>query len=135
MKTIIIKVVNVLGTELCLVVQTEPSTLTVLDVAPYNAFSIVCTASVPVNVTVTKSFVWRRGSSRTGTIITPGRGTSITTLNSDNATSTSILTTNASTAGSHLYTCDVTVLSSLSSASTTVVVNGNSCINNQSLSF
>lgn len=115
--------------------QTEPSTVTLLDAAPYNAFTIVCTASVPVNVTLTKTFVWRRGSSHTGTIITPGNGTRIITLNSGSATSTSVLTANASTAGSFIYTCDVTVSSFLSSASTTVVVNGNSCLDIQSLSF
>ena len=115
--------------------QTEPSTVAVLDTAPYNGFNIVCTASAPVSVTVTKSFVWRMGSSRTGTLITPGNGTSIITLNSGSATSTSVLSTRASITGSFIYTCDVTVLSSLSSASTTVVVNGNSCVNIQSFSF
>ena len=114
--------------EIGLIVQTEPSTVTVLDTTPYNSFSIVCTASVPVSVTVTKSFVWRMGSSRTGTLITPGNSTSIITLNLGSATSTSVLSTRASAAGSFIYTCDVTVLSSLSSASTTVVVNGNSCM-------
>ena len=110
--------------ELGLIVQSEPLTVTVLDSTPYNIFSIVCTASVPTNVTATKLFVWRRGSSGTGTVLTPGEGTSITTLNPSNATSTSVLTTNASIPGSYLYTCDVTVSSSLSSASTTVIVNG-----------
>ena len=114
--------------ELGLIVQTEPSTVTVLDAAPYNTFSIVCTASVPANVTTTKSFVWRRGPSGTGTVLTSSEGTSITTLNLGSATSTSVLTTNASSPGSFVYTCDVTVLSSLSSAATTVVVNGMSII-------
>ena len=100
--------------------QTEPSTVTVLDAAPHNTFSIVCTASVPTNITTTKSFVWRRGPSGTGTVLTSG----VTTLNPGNATSTSVLTTNASTPGSYVYTCDVTVLTSLSTAATTVVVNG-----------
>ena len=104
--------------------QNEPSTVTVLDVAPYNTFSIVCTASVPANVTATKSFVWRRGPSGTGTVLTSSEGTSITTLNLGSATSTSVLTTNASSPGSFVYTCDVTVLSSVSSATTTVLVNG-----------
>ena len=111
-------------TELGLTVQTEPSTVSVLDAAPYNTFSIVCTASVPTNVTATKSFVWRRGSSGTGSVLTSNNNTRITTLNPTNATSTSVLTTNVSSAGTHLYTCDVNVSSSLSSATTTAIVNG-----------
>ena len=114
--------------ELGLIVQTEPSTVTVLDATPYNSFSIVCSASVPTNVTATKTFVWRRGPSGTGTVLSSSEGTTITTLNPGNALSTSVLTTNVSTPGSFTYTCDVTVLSSLSSAATTVVVNGMSII-------
>ena len=98
--------------------------MSVLDAAPYNTFSIVCTASVPTNVTATKSFVWRRGSSGTGSVLTFDNNTRITTLNPTNATSTSVLTTNVSSAGTYLYTCDVTVSSSLSSATTTAIVNG-----------
>ena len=104
--------------------QTEPSTLSVLDAMPYNTFSIVCTASVPTNVTGTKSFIWRRGVSGTGTTLTSDNNTRITTLNPGNATSTSVLTTNVTSAGTYLYTCDVNISSSLSSATTTVIVNG-----------
>lgn len=120
--------------ELGLIVQTEPTSVTVLDAAPYNTFSIVCTASLPANVTATKSFVWRLGPSGTGTVLTSSEDTSITTLNLGSATSTSVLTTNASSPGLSVYTCDVTVLSSLSSAATTVVVNGMSIIAVRSLS-
>ena len=110
--------------EIGLTVQTEPSTILVLDAMPYNTLSIVCTASIPTNIVATKSFVWRRGSSGAGTIITSDGNTRITTLNPGNPTSTSMLTANVSLAGTYLYTCDVTVLSSQSSATTTVIVNG-----------
>ena len=111
--------------------QTQPSTVTVLDATPFNTFSIVCTASVPANVSATKSFVWRRGPSGAGSVLMSSEGTSITTLNLGSATSTSVLTTNASSPGSFVYTCDVTVLSSLSSAASTVVVNGMSIVSHQ----
>ena len=111
-------------TELGLIVQVQPSMVTVLDSAPYNTFSIVCTATVPTNLTTVKRFTWRMGSSGSGTNLTSGDGTTITTLNLNNATSTSVLTTRVTTPGSFPYTCDVTVLSSLSSATATVTANG-----------
>ena len=107
-----------------LIVQVQPSMVSVLDVAPYNTFSIVCTASVPTNVTAIKRFEWRSGSSGSGTNLMSGAGTTITNLNVNNATSTSVLTTNANTSGSFLYTCDVSVLTSQSSATATIAVNG-----------
>ena len=103
-----------------LVVQVQPTTVSVLDPAPYNTFSIVCTAAVPTSVTAAKQFVWRVGS----TNLTSGAGVSITTLDLSNGTSTSVLTTNASAPGSFPYTCEVTVSSSQSSATATVTVNG-----------
>jgi hypothetical protein len=107
-----------------LIAQVQSPVTAVLDVAPYNTFSLVCTASVPTNVLVMKEFVWRSGSSGSGTVLTDGAGTTITTLNLNNATSTSVLTTNASVAGTFPYTCDVTVSSSVSSATAIVTVKG-----------
>ena len=111
---------NSLISALGLIVQVQPSVLTVLDVAPYNVFSIVCTATVPSNVTSTKQFVWRTGD----TNLMTDAGTAITSLYLNNATSTSVLTTNATISGTIPYTCDVTAISSQSSATATVIVNG-----------
>lgn len=111
-------------TELGLIVQVQPSTVTVLDAASYNTFSLVCTATVPANVTAMKQFVWRQGPSGSGTIITASAGTTISTVNLTNATSTSVLSTSITTPGTSSYTCDVMVLSSVSSATATVTVNG-----------
>ena len=103
----------------------EPSTITVLNTTSYNSFSIICTATIPANVTAVKSFVWRKGPSGTGIVLSNSdEGISITTLNVDEAVSTSVLTTNETTPGSYLYTCDVTVLSYPSSATANVIVNG-----------
>ena len=104
--------------------QVQPSVVTVLDVMPYNTFSIVCTATLPVNVTAMKQFAWYLGSSGSGTNLTSSTGTTITNLHLNNATSTSVLTTNASTPGSFFYTCVASVLSSQSSATATITVNG-----------
>ena len=105
--------------------EIEPSTVTVLNATSYNSFSIVCTATIPANISAMKSFVWRKGSSGTGTILSNSdEGVSITTLNPDEAISTSVLTTSETIPGSYLYTCDVTVLSYPSSATANVIVNG-----------
>ena len=106
-------------------VNIEPSTISILNAVLYNSFSIVCTATIPENVTAVKSFVWRKGSSGTGTVLSNSDiGISITTLNADEAVSTSVLTTSETIPGSYLYTCDVTVLSYPSSATANIVVNG-----------
>lgn len=104
--------------------EVQPSTVTVLDAAPYNRFSLVCTAVVPMNLTAMKQFVWRRGLSGSGMTLTASAETTITTLSLSYETSTSVLTTSVTTSGFLSYTCDVTVLSSLSSATATVTVNG-----------
>ena len=112
-------------TDLEFSVNIEPSTITVLNTTSYNSFSIICTATIPANVTAVKSFVWRKGPSGTGIVLSNSdEGISITTLNADEAVSTSVLTTNETTPGSYLYTCDVTVLSYPSSATANVIVNG-----------
>lgn len=99
----------------------RPLAITVLDV---DTFSLVCTATVPRSVTAPKEFVWRKGPSGNGTILTTGAGTAITSINVDDATSSSVLTVNATTQGSFSYSCDVTVQSSQSSTTATVAVNG-----------
>lgn len=106
-------------------VAVEPSTISVLNATSYNSFSIVCVATIPANITAMKSFVWRKGFSGTGTVLSNSdEGTSIVILNSDEARSTSVLTTSESIPGSYFYTCDVTVLSYPSSATANVIVNG-----------
>ena len=117
---------HALTSALGLLVQVQPSVVTVLDTVPYNTFSLVCTAAVPASVSAvnSKQFVWRRGSVGSGTNLTADAGTTITDLNLSNATSTSVLTTNTSTPGSYTYSCDVTVSSSQSSATATVNVEG-----------
>ena len=106
--------------ELGLITQVQPVMIEVLDVAPYNTFSILCTAVLPTNVTTAKEFVWRSGISN----ITAGAGTTITDLNLNSSTSTSILSTTVSNPGAFAYICDVTASSARSSATATVTVNG-----------
>lgn len=108
-----------------LIVEAQPSTITVLDTAPYNTFSLVCTATLPPNVTAVKQFIWnRQDSSGSSTNFTSSAGTTITDLNLNSATSTSVLTTNVTTSGLFLFTCDVRALLSQSEVTTIVTVKG-----------
>ena len=76
------------------------------NIAPYNTFSLTCTATVPQGVVSPKTFTWRR---RIGpqlsplTLITTG----ITSTNLDQPTSTSVLTVTETTAGDYRYRCRV----------------------------
>lgn len=54
-----------------------------------------------------------------------GSEVDITNLDLNSLTSTSILTVNASQSGSFYYTCEVTVQSTQTSATSFVTVNGN----------
>ncbi len=114
----------VLILDIGLIVSIQPATAEVLDATSYNSFSIVCTASLPSNVSATKQFRWTQTSLGTTINITAGVGVAITMLDLSNSTSTSVLTVNASRAGSYQYTCIASALSSQSSATSTVTVNG-----------
>ena len=110
-------------------VQVQPSMITVLDVPPYNTFSIACTATFPANTTTNKQFVWRQGSSGTSSVLTTGPGVNVTNLDLTSQTSTSILSVSATLSGSFYYTCEVTVQSTQTSATSFVTVNGETIIN------
>lgn len=105
--------------------EVQPSQITVLDTAPYSIFSLVCTATLPPNVTAVKQFVWHlQDSSGSDTSLASSAGTTITNLNLNSATSSSVLTTNATSPGLFFYTCDVMALLSQSAVTTIVTVKG-----------
>ena len=112
------------STGIGLVVSVAPSTISVLAAASYNSFSIVSTATLLTIVPATKSFRWTRTSQRTTVNITAGTDVTISSIALSNSSSTSVLSLNDTTLGSYLYTCEATVLETLSSASSTVTVNG-----------
>jgi len=81
------------------------------NTAPYNTFSLICTATVPQGVVSPKTFTWRRriGSSTGGLndITDNGDSILITSTNLDQPTSTSVLTVRETTAGDYRYCCRV----------------------------
>ena len=86
----------------------------VLDVSPYNTFSLTCTAASRVNGVaraLTKTVQWMRSidSSEAVELSSSTSGVTISSSNLDQHTSTSTITVNADTAGDHAYTCRVSL--------------------------
>ena len=88
--------------------------------APYNTFSLTCTATGPQGVVSPKAFTWRRriGAETFGlTNVTDNGGSFlITSVDLAQPTSTSVLTVRETTAGDYRYRCrvDLTELAILS---------------------
>ena len=84
------------------------------NIAPYNTFSLTCTATVPQGVVSPKTFTWRRriGPSTRGLNDTTDNGDSIliTSTNLDQPTSTSVLTVRETTAGDYCQFINFTLL-------------------------
>ena len=85
-------------------------TTRVLDISPYNTFTLTCTATSHVSGTdraILKSFTWTRkiGSGAIEMITDSTNGVTITGSNLDQATSTSTLQMTTTTPGEHVYTC------------------------------
>jgi len=82
------------------------------NIAPYNTFSLTCTATVPQGVVVPKRFAWRQriGSSTTGLNLLANSSNSIliTSTNLGQPTSTSVLTVRETIAGDYHYRCKLT---------------------------
>ena len=86
----------------------------VLDVSPYNSFTLTCSASSLVNgvfLALRKSVQWMRSidSSSLVEISSATNGVTVTNSNLDQATSTSEITVTTTTAGQHLYMCRVSL--------------------------
>ncbi len=100
--------------------------------APYNVFSLTCTATtIPpqlTTATTAKTFVWKRESTSGAlTRVTPnGNGIKQRDSNVEEMVSTSVLTVRESTAGGYRYHCQVDIdgLGLNSSDSVSVQVNG-----------
>ena len=98
-------------TDPTIVVNVISNTTRLPNMAPYNIFSLTCTATVPQAVVSPKTFTWRRriGASTGGlTDITDNGGSIlITSTNLRQLTSTSVLTVRETTAGDYRYRCRV----------------------------
>ena len=86
-------------------VDVTPTTATVLDISPHNAFTLTCAATQPSTVTVPKMIEWRETTA--GVLETDLRNTNITTTGINDATTTSILSVIVDSAGTKVYSCHV----------------------------
>ena len=82
----------------------------VLDISPYNTFTLTCTATSSfsgIDRAILKSFTWtsRIDSGANEMISSSTNGVTITDSDLDQATSTSTLQMTTTTAGEHMYTC------------------------------
>ena len=94
-----------------LVVQIDPTTLTVLDVPPYNLISIVCNVTQPQLVNISKQISWEQTSySETVEILNHnGIDTNITSVGVGSSSSASILSLYATLEGRWQYTCNASI--------------------------
>ena len=106
----ILKTCNFPDADPTLSVSLPAVTTRVLDIPPYNSFTLTCTATSSVSGTdraILKSFTWTRriGSGAIEMIMNSTNGVTITGSNLDQATSISTLQMTTMTAGEHMYTC------------------------------
>lgn len=94
-----------------LVIEINPTTLTVLDVSPYNTILIDCSVTQPQSVTTLNTIAWKQTSPSeiVQTLNHDGISTNITTTGLENSTSTSQLSVYASAAGRWRYTCSASL--------------------------
>jgi len=107
----------------------DPGSVNILDIAPYNTFTLMCTATVPSNVTGAKSFEWRKSDSSSDAyeMLVPNEDITIINLNVENTTSASILVARQNVSGSFSYVCTATVAAGIGRATSTIVATG-TCI-------
>ena len=83
-----------------------PTSVTVLDVAPYNIFVLTCTATQPSSVSVTKTIEWRETRNGvTEAIIADNSSANITNNDLGSPTSTSHLSVRLNDAGDRVISC------------------------------
>ena len=91
------------------------STTRLLNVSPYNTFTLTCTATAPPGVVEPKTFTWRRttasgGSCDSFTVVTESGTRQLANSNVDQPESTSVLTVTETTAAVWRYCCQASLL-------------------------
>ena len=87
-------------------VTVTPTSVTVLDVAPYNTFIFACTATQPSSVTFGKAIEWRETVNEvTETIVGNGNSINITTTSLNSSTTTTILSVTTATVAENVISC------------------------------
>ena len=105
----IVQLLCILGPTL--VIEVNPTTLTVLDVSPYNTILIGCNVTQPLTVTTSKTINWMQTSPSevVETLNHNGVSLNITTTGIEDSESTSRLSLYAPTAGTWRYTCSASI--------------------------
>ena len=87
-------------------VLVAPTSVIVLDIAPYNTFILTCTANQPSFVTLNKTIEWRESRNGvTQAIVDDGNSANITTTGLHNPTTTSLLSVKVNTAAESILSC------------------------------
>ena len=87
-------------------VVVAPTSVTVLDVAPYNTFTFTCTTTQPSSVTLSKTIEWRETRNGvTEAIVGNGNSINITTAGLGSSATTTILSVRTDTASESIVSC------------------------------
>ena len=87
-----------------------PTTISSLDVSPYNTIAISCSVTQPDSIIVSKMIEWRKMSGvTTRTLTADGSSINITTGNLNQSTSASNLSVTENGAGTIMFTCLATL--------------------------
>ena len=91
--------------------QTNPTTLTTLDIPPFNAITLTCNVAQPQMINISKRISWVQTSpsGRVQTLTHNGIDTNITSNGLDNPTSSSTLSVYATLAGRWTFTCNASI--------------------------
>ena len=121
-------------TDLSLVLSLSLDTTRLPNVAPYNTFTITCTASVPLGVVSPKTFQWRRQinhncSEEIHSSLNNNDSINIVSKDPSKPVSTSILSVNETIAGTWSYCCqaDLDELNITNINSTSITITGRFC--------
>lgn len=100
-----------LCTDPALIVEVNPITQTVLNVAPYDTISILCNMTQPQEVAISKRVSWVQ-TSPSGvmqTLTHTGASIRITSRDLERPSSSSMFSLQATTAGRWSYTCNCSI--------------------------
>ena len=92
-------------------VKVNPTTLTVLDVPPYDVISVMCNITRPHAVNISNRISWYQVSPSEAVQILnhSGTNTNITYSGLDSSVSSSVLSLHASLAGRWRYICNTSI--------------------------
>ena len=111
-------------------VETSPSTVRVLDIAPYNGFTLTCTASASADsVNLPLSVSWQRRPGSSGSFQSVDLSLFTTTGSEEDGYTSSLISSESMPQDSVSYRCVTTFSAAeLNSSSTTTVTVAGQCV-------